>query len=58
MSNHEKSDRYIKWLLLFGALYFLGHIFASAVNAQSYPPPTPTIRCIPAGGGTVTCFPI
>ena len=48
-------NTFIKWLLVFTALYFLGHI--AVALAQNNPPP-PTIRCIPAGGGTVTCFPI
>ena len=53
--EHVKMNLYVKIILLLGALYFLGHIgYALAQNS----PPPPTIRCIPAGGGTVTCFPI
>ena len=29
MTNHQKSDRYFRWFLLFAALYFLGHIVAA-----------------------------
>jgi hypothetical protein len=54
--QEDKWDKYVRWLLAFAALYFLVHI-ASAL-AQSYPAPPPTIRCIPSGEGSVTCFPI
>ena len=54
--EHVRMNKYIKIILLVGALYFLGHI--AVALAQSNPPPPPTIRCIPAGAGTVTCFPI
>jgi len=49
------NDKLIKILLTFTALYFFGHI---AVALADNPPPPPIIRCIPAGNGTVTCFPI
>jgi len=53
--DEDKMDKYIRVLLIFTALYFLLHIgMALADN----PPPAPIIRCIPAGNGTVTCFPI
>ena len=57
-SKHEKSDRYIKWLLIFAALYFLGHIFAAAVQAQTpIPSPTqPIIQCWNNGFGTIQCI--
>jgi hypothetical protein len=55
MNKHDKSDVYVKWLLVFAFLYFFGHMVAAV--AQSNPPP-PTIRCIPSGAGSVTCFPI
>jgi len=53
--NYHKMNKYLRWVLFFGALYFLGHI--GYALAQTNPNP-PIIRCIPAGNGTVTCFPI
>mgnify|MGYP001027556878 CR=1 FL=1 len=52
--DEDKMNKYIKYLLLFTALYFFGHI--AVALADNSPPPI--IRCIPAGNGTVTCFPI
>ena len=46
-----KMDLFIKILLTFAALYFLGHI----AHALADPP---IIRCITTRNGTVTCFPI
>ena len=57
MTNHQKSDVYFKWFLLFVALYFLGHIVAGVAHAQSAPPP-PTIQCTSNGMGTIICYPI
>jgi hypothetical protein len=48
------NDKLIKILLTFTALYFFGHIAAAWADTA----PAPIIRCIPAGNGTVTCFPI
>ena len=45
-TQHEKSDQYFKWFLLFAALYFLIHI-AVAVAAE------PVIINQPSGGQTV-----
>jgi hypothetical protein len=59
MTKHEKSDKWIKWLLLFAALYFLGHIFAAAVHAQAIPYPTvpaPIVQCWSNGMGTIQCI--
>jgi hypothetical protein len=53
--EYVRMNLFVKIILLVGALYFLGHI--GYALAQSNPPP-PTIRCIPAGGGTMTCFPL
>jgi hypothetical protein len=47
------NDKYIKWLLLFAALYFLGHI--AVALAQSAPPP-PVIQCWTNGMGTIQCI--
>ena len=55
MTNHQKSDKYFKWFLLFVALYFLGHI--AAALAQTQPPP-PVIQCWNNGFGTIQCAPI
>jgi cyanate permease len=51
--NQDKMDKFIKFVLVFAALYFLGHIGMALANDNP-----PIIRCIPAGNGTVTCFPI
>jgi hypothetical protein len=57
MTNHEKSDKWIKWVLVFAALYFLGHIFAAVANAQAYPTvPAPIVQCWSNGMGTVQCI--
>jgi len=48
------NDKLIKIVLTFGALYFLLHIAVALADTA----PAPIIRCIPAGNGTVTCFPI
>jgi hypothetical protein len=32
MSKHDKSDVYVKWLLLFAAIYFLGHIIVALLQ--------------------------
>jgi hypothetical protein len=53
----DKQDKWLKWLLLFGALYFLGHM-VHAIAAQ------PVIINLPDGGqrvcivsgGYVTCY--
>lgn len=52
--DEARMNKFIKYLLAFTALYFLGHI--AVALADNSPPPI--IRCIPAGNGTVTCFPI
>lgn len=46
MTNHQKSDKYVKWLLIFAALYFLLHAIA-AIAAE------PVIINQPDGGQTV-----
>jgi hypothetical protein len=48
------TDKLLKFVLIFTAVYFFFHIALAFANTQ----PTPIIRCIPGGGGTVTCFPI
>ena len=53
--DEDKMDKLAKFVIIFTALYFFGHIAAALANT---PPPPPIIRCIPGGGGTVTCFPI
>jgi Na+-driven multidrug efflux pump len=56
MSNHEKSDKYFKWLLIFAVLYFLGHFFASVARAQQPTPQPPIIQCWNNGFGTIQCI--
>lgn len=57
--KEDKWDKYVKWLLLFAALYFLGHIFAAAVQAQAFPTvPAPIIQCWSNGMGTIQCIQI
>jgi hypothetical protein len=58
-SLHDKSDKYVKWLLLFAALYFLGHFFASVAQAQPSPTvPAPVVQCWSNGMGTIQCIQI
>ena len=52
---NDNWDKLLKVILIVAFVYFGLHIFAAA--AQNLPPP-PTIRCIPAGQGSMTCFPI
>lgn len=35
MSNHDRTDRYFKWFLVFAAVYFVGHILIAAVRGIS-----------------------
>jgi hypothetical protein len=56
MTTHEKSDRWIKWLLVFTAVYFLGHFIVSVANAQAAPPPPPIMQCWSNGMGTIQCI--
>jgi hypothetical protein len=58
MTKQEKSDKYFKWFLAFAALYFLGHILASAVQAQTPSPTVPIIQCWTNGFGTIQCAPL
>ena len=48
-------DKFIKVVLLVALVYFGLHIVAAVAQTSS---PPPTIRCIPAGPGGMTCFPI
>ena len=57
MTKQQQSDKYFKWFLVFAALYFLGHILASAVQAQTQLPP-PVIQCWTNGFGTIQCAPL
>jgi hypothetical protein len=57
MTKHDRSDKWVKWLLIFSALYFLGHM-VSAVAAQPIiinQPDGGQKVCI-VSGGYVTCF--
>ena len=57
MNKHDRSDKWFKWFMILGAVYFLGHI-VHAVAAQ------PVIINLPDGGqrvcivsgGYVTCY--
>jgi hypothetical protein len=53
MTQHQKSDKYFKYFLLFVALFFLAHI--GYALAQTVPP---TIQCTSNGMGTIICYPI
>lgn len=50
----SKMDKLAKFVIIFTVLYFFVHISVALANTQ----PAPIIRCIPGGGGTITCFPI
>ena len=32
MNKHDRSDKYLKWLLIFAAVYFLGHAIAAMAD--------------------------
>lgn len=32
MNNHQKSDRFFKWFLVFAALYFLVHVGVASAD--------------------------
>jgi hypothetical protein len=55
MSAHSKSDKYFKWFLIAGVLYFLGHFVVSVAHATSTPP---VIQCWNNGFGTIQCIQI
>jgi len=57
MNKHEQSDKWIKWLLIFTAVYFLGHI-AHAVAAQPViiNNPDGSQRVCIVDGRYITCF--
>lgn len=58
MSNHNKSDKYFKWFLMFAFLYFLGHVIAGVAHAQQPPAQPPIIQCWNNGFGTIQCIQI
>ena len=55
--EYSKMDKYLKWVLLFGALYFLGHMaFALALEPVIINTPTGgQVVCI-VDGRYVTCY--
>jgi hypothetical protein len=57
MTNHQKSDKYVKWLLIFAALYFLGHVIAAvAAEPVIINQPDGGQRVCIISGGYVTCY--
>jgi hypothetical protein len=57
MTQHQKSDRYFKWLLLFAALYFFMHIVvAMAAEPVIINTPDGGQRVCVVSGGYVTCY--
>jgi hypothetical protein len=57
MTNHQKSDKFIKWVLIFAALYFLGHmIVAVAAEPVIINQPDGGQRVCIISGGYVTCY--
>lgn len=52
--EHVRMNKFVKIILLLGALYFLGHI--GYALAQSSPTvPAPIIQCWSNGMGTIQC---
>lgn len=57
MNKHDRSDKWVKWLLLFSALYFLGHM-VHALAAQPViinQPDGNQVVCI-VDGSYITCY--
>ena len=54
MTNHQKSDKYFKFFLLFVALFFLFHIGLALATSTT----PPAIQCWSNGFGTIQCAPI
>jgi len=56
MTKHEKSDKFIKWVLIFALIYFLGHIAAAVAQTTIVTmPDCGQLVCINQGG-FVTCY--
>jgi hypothetical protein len=57
MNKHDRSDKWVKWLLIFSALYFLGHM-VHALAAQPViinQPDGNQVVCI-VDGSYITCY--
>ena len=58
MSYYNEQDpwnKYLKWLLLFTALYFLGHIACALADTVFYPDGT-IHNCFRTSLGTYVCI--
>jgi hypothetical protein len=53
---NDKFDLLLKVVLTLAFIYFSGHVIVALADTNQ--PLPPTIRCIPAGQGGMTCFPI
>jgi hypothetical protein len=49
------ENNFIKWLLLFAALYFLGHIAYALADTVQYPDGT-VHNCFRTSVGTIVCI--
>jgi hypothetical protein len=57
MSKHDRSDKWVKWLLVFTAVYFLGHmVHALAAEPVIINTPDGGQRVCIVSGGYVTCY--
>jgi len=54
--NQDPWDKYIKWVLLFAALYFLGHIAYALADTVVQTPDGRIVRCTVTSIGTVFCM--
>jgi hypothetical protein len=57
MSKHEQSDKWIKWLLIFGFIYFALHaIVAFGAQPIIINQPDGGQRVCIVSGGYITCY--
>jgi hypothetical protein len=57
MNKHDRSDKWFKWLMILGALYFLGHgVYAFGAQPVIINLPDGGQRVCIVSGGYVTCY--
>lgn len=56
MSNHQRSDRYFRWFLVFAALYFLVHIGIAAADTILINQPNGDQTICMIMGNIVQCY--
>lgn len=55
-TSHDPWDKYIRWVLLFAALYFLGHITYALADQSIVQTPDGQIHTCIVNKGWVTCL--